>query len=362
MRTLLCLLLIGLGVPASATAAGTVNPVEIEEWAVPYEDSRPRDPDVAKDGAVWFVGQRGDYLARFDPATGDFARHDLEEDEGPHNLIVGDDGAVWYAGNRKGNIGRFDPDTGEIERIVMPDPAARDPHTLVFDHDQSHIWFTVQGGNFVGRLTVADGTVDLIPVPTAGARPYGIVVAPDGTPWIALFGTNKLASVDPATLTLTEHALPDPGARPRRLEVTGDGVLYYTDYARGFLGRFDAGPAPCRNGPCPRAAAPGLTAWRSTAAAACGSSRPGLAPTPSSASTRRRTPSSRWRRFRPVRARSATWSMTRRPPPCGSGRTPTPWAAPRSWRSEGGRLPRRLAGGEPCPGVSRRRALGRGRR
>ena len=228
----------------AAWAAEPRDPVEIREWSVPYEASRPRDPFAVSDREVWFVGQRGHYLARLETDSGTFTRHPLEDGAGPHNLIVGDDGIVWYAGNLKGYIGRFDPATERLERIVMPDPAARDPHTLVFDHAGEHIWFTVQGGNFVGRLTPADRSVRLIPVPTGGARPYGIVVAPDGTPWIALFGTNKLASVDPETLRLTEHTLPDPGARPRRIGVTGDGRVYYVDYARGTLGRLD--PATAR--------------------------------------------------------------------------------------------------------------------
>jgi len=136
----------------------------------------------------------------------------------------------------------------------MPEPAARDPHTLAFDADQGRIWFTVQGGNFVGRLTVASRQVELIRVPTPGARPYGIAIAPDGTPWIALFGTNKLASVDPETLALVEHQLPADAARPRRLEVASDGRLYYVDYARGTLGRLDPAKGAIEEWPMPSGA------------------------------------------------------------------------------------------------------------
>ena len=33
--------------------------------------------------------------------------------------------------------------------------------------------------------------------------------------------------------------LPDAGARPRRLTITPDDIVWYSDYARGFLGRLD---------------------------------------------------------------------------------------------------------------------------
>jgi len=236
---------------AHAEPAAEMNPVSIEEWTVPYESSRPRDPDAVSADEVWFVGQRADYLARLDPATGEFVRRDLEDGVGPHNLIVGSDGIVWYAGNRKGYIGRYDPVSGDIAKIEMPDPAARDPHTLVFDEDESRIFFTVQGGNYVGRLTVASRAVDLIEVPTPRARPYGIRIAPDGTVWAVLFGTNKLAEIDPESLALTEHELPDEDARPRRLGILSNGHIYYGDYARGRLGRFDPASGEVSEWPMP---------------------------------------------------------------------------------------------------------------
>ena len=54
--------------------------------------------------------------------------------------------------------------------------------------------------------------------------PYGIKVAPDGTPWAVLLGTNKLASADPETLEITEYTMPEKNARPKRLEITDDGT------------------------------------------------------------------------------------------------------------------------------------------
>ncbi len=213
--------------------------VQIDEWSVPYEASRPRDPFAVDGRSVWFVGQRTGYIARLDVADGAFEKVDLPEGEGPHNLIVGSDGIVWYAGNRTGVIGRHDPETGEIEEIAMPDEAARDPHTLIFDADESHIWFTVQGGNFIGRLATDGREVDLIPVLTERARPYGVKLAPDGTVWVALFGTNKLAKVDPETLALTEIDLMRDEARPRRIEVGEDGRVWYVDYAGGRLGVYN---------------------------------------------------------------------------------------------------------------------------
>jgi virginiamycin B lyase len=227
----------------AVSAAGPLHPdsgaaVCVTEWRVPWERSRPRDPYVDRTGRVWFVGQAGNYVAYLDPQTGRFKRYEIEEGTHPHNLIIDARGFVWYTGNANGRIGRLDPATGAIRKYPMPDPAARDPHTLAFGRN-GDLWFTVQGGNFIGHLTTPTGRVQLLHVPTANARPYGIVVDPQGRPWVAEFGTNKIATVDPATFALREFTLPNRNTRPRRIALTSDGAIWYGDYTRGFLGRLD---------------------------------------------------------------------------------------------------------------------------
>lgn len=234
-----------------AFAAGADDTVRIDEWQVPYEASRPRDPFAESGDSVWFVGQRTGYLARFDVESMEFTRVDLKPGSGPHNLIVGSDGIVWYAGNRNALIGRYDPSSGEIEAIAMPDRAAMDPHTLVFDAAEENIWFTVQSGNMIGRLNIESRKVDLIPSRTERSRPYGIKVAPDGSVWVVLFGTYKLAHIDKETLELTEIELPRTDAAPRRLEITSDGRVWYVDYAKGRLGVFDPSAESFREWPLP---------------------------------------------------------------------------------------------------------------
>ena len=233
----------------SADPPATVAPVEIQEWPVPWENSRPRDPYVGPEGRVWFVGQRSHYVAYLVPETGEFKRYELEAGAGPHNLIVDSKGNVWYAGNRAAHIGKLDPKTGEIVKFPTPSPA-RDPHTLVFD-SKGDIWFTAQGGNAVGKLTTATGDVQVIPVPTPNARPYGIEVDKAGRPWIVLVGTNKLATVDPATMQLREITIPRAGTRPRRIAITSDQKIWYVDYAGGALGRFDPATGAFQEWPTP---------------------------------------------------------------------------------------------------------------
>ena len=235
-----------------AQSAATRDSVIITEWDVPWPTTRPRDPDVAPDGRVWFVGQAGNYVAVLDPRSGEFRRFELAADVLPHNLIVGDDGTIWYAGNNAAHIGRMDPATGDVRVIDMPDPAARDPHTLVFGTD-GRIWFTVQQGGYIGRLDPRTERVDLLRMP-ARSRPYGIVADPGGGAWAVLFGTNRIVRVAP-DLTTRDYELPHTAARPRRLVRASDGGVWYVDHARGSLGRLDPATGDVREWPAPGGAA-----------------------------------------------------------------------------------------------------------
>jgi virginiamycin B lyase len=66
-----------------------------------------------------------------------------------------------------------------------------------------------------------------------------------------LFGTNKVATVDPKTMAIKEYPLPNPGARPRRLALADDNTVYYADFARGYLGRLDLATGQVKEWPSP---------------------------------------------------------------------------------------------------------------
>lgn len=213
--------------------------VTIREWAVPTKGAHPHDPAVGPDGALWFTEQMTNKLGRLDPNTGEFKEYPLDEakNSGPHGLLADGDGNIWFTANFGGYIGKLDPRTGKVTEYKMPSEKADDPHTAVFD-GHGNLWFTVQGGNMVGRLDPRSGKIVLKEVPTESALPYGIQINSKGVPIFCELGTNKMASIDPATLKITEYVLPE-SARPRRLAIGQDDTVYFTDFKSGHLGRLN---------------------------------------------------------------------------------------------------------------------------
>ncbi len=227
--------------PAAAIIPGPVQ-AEIKLWPVPTPGSRPHDPLATRDGAIWWTGQLSNRLGRLDPKTGEMKEFVLKSPHtGPHGLTEDAAGNIWFTGNNLGLIGKLDPKTGAVTEYKMPDPKARDPHTLIFDRD-GILWFTVQQANMIGRLDPKldpKSAVKLVTSPTEKSRPYGMALNSKNVVFIVEFGANKIMSITGADMQIKEYALPDAGARPRRLAIGPDDRIWYSDFARGYLGALD---------------------------------------------------------------------------------------------------------------------------
>ncbi len=242
---LTALLALGLSAPGAADEPLEVS-MEIEEWDVPYDEPRTRDPWVGGEDKIWFVGQRTHFVGRFTPSTGEFERFDLDDGAGPHTVIANQHG-VWYAGNRAAHLGRLDPETGELEKFYPPGDGPRDVHTLASTSD-GRIWFTEQGGNRVGLFNPEDQSFQMHELSTERARPYGIVVH-DDQPWAVTLGTNQLLTVVDGEFS--EIELPREESRSRRLAIASNGQVWYADYANGYVGRYDPANGEISEWPAP---------------------------------------------------------------------------------------------------------------
>jgi virginiamycin B lyase len=59
-------------------------------------------------------------------------------------------------------------------------------------------------------------------------------------------------------MAIHEYALPNVESRPRRIAITSDDAIWYSDYARGHLGRFDPTTGNASEWPSPGGVNSGL--------------------------------------------------------------------------------------------------------
>ncbi|MCY4159884.1 MAG: cytochrome C [Bacteroidetes bacterium] len=206
--------------------------IEIQEWLVPTLGQRSRDPIEAPDGSIWWTGMWASLVGRLDPLTGVMNEYPLPPEAKPHSIVPDADGFIWYTGNSNGTIGKLDPSTGEITEYPTK---ADDPHTAVF-HPNGKLYFTSQRSGMLGRLDPVTG--ELTEIPTE-PRPYGIIVAQDGTVWIAYNGINKLAAMDPESMEIRYYSISDEDSRIRRLSIDSKGIIWYVNSSKGRIGRLN---------------------------------------------------------------------------------------------------------------------------
>lgn len=74
----------------------------------------------------------------------------------------------------------------------------------------------------------------------AASAPHGVIVGPDGAPWLTDGGLNAIVRVDPATKEVRRFELPAnrPGANLNTAAFDGNGVLWFTGQ-NGVYGRLD---------------------------------------------------------------------------------------------------------------------------
>ena len=84
-------------------AAANVS-VSIREWGFPVPQSRPHDPAVGADGALWYTAQQANAIGRLDPASGAIRQFALCE----------------FGANK---LGRIDPATMQLREYTLPSGA-----------------------------------------------------------------------------------------------------------------------------------------------------------------------------------------------------------------------------------------------
>jgi virginiamycin B lyase len=84
----------------------------------------------------------------------------------------------------------------------------------------------------LGHLDPSTGAIEEIPL-GGGSAPHGVVVGPDGAPWITDGGLNAIVRVDPATKRVDAFPLPTdrPGANLNTATFDVDGTLWFTGQA-----------------------------------------------------------------------------------------------------------------------------------
>lgn len=210
---------------------------KISEWPVPIA-KYVRDPAIGPDGSVYFAARAGDKIVRFDPKSNSFQEWNVPAGMQPRGLLVSLDNKVIFGGPGNSSIGELDPSSGKLKLYKLPSIDS-DPYTLVFDAEDN-VWFTQRRAGKLGKLERASGRITEYPI---GEGPYSLSLDKRGYIWVSRRSADRFARLDPKTGEITELTLAK-GSQPRRTAVAPDGMLWVALYGTGKLAKID--PASIR--------------------------------------------------------------------------------------------------------------------
>jgi virginiamycin B lyase len=113
------------------------------------------------------------------------------------------------------------------------------PHDVAADPSGGPVYYTAQRTGKLGILDPSTGKFDEVPL-GAGSAPHGVIVGPDGSPWVTDGGQNAIVRVDARTRVVRAWALPkDTGyANLNTLAFDRKGRVWFTGQS-GYYGRLD---------------------------------------------------------------------------------------------------------------------------
>ena len=122
-------------------------------------------------------------------------------------------------------------------------PTGSHPHDVAPAADGRTIWYTAQAAGELARLDPKTGKSHIIAL-GKGSAPHGVIVGPDGAPWITDGGLNAIIRVDPVTEKVRVFPLPNDGsssisnANLNTATFDHNGILWFTGQS-GIYGRLD---------------------------------------------------------------------------------------------------------------------------
>jgi virginiamycin B lyase len=234
---------------------------EMKEYPTPHLGTAAIHSAVPHpDGSVWLTQQGSNKLGKWDPKTEKIVEY--QDTVGKHTVKIDPKtGHVWSTGA----LTRFDPKTGHVWSTGAL--TRFDPKTEKFTHfpevptcygidldAEGNAWFTeLLPNGTIGKADAKTGKVTKYTIPTQGARPRRIVVDADGIVWFAQFDAGKIGRFDPKTETFKEFTLPGPKATPYALGIDKERKVWYSSEYMDVLGRLDPETGKVTEYPIPRA-------------------------------------------------------------------------------------------------------------
>ncbi|MEJ2858842.1 MULTISPECIES: Vgb family protein [unclassified Saccharothrix] len=199
---------------------------QFANFSTPMPLSVPGGMDLDLSGDLWMPQVTGNSLLRVNTDDGSMTEFPLPWANAfstealniplhsglglANDLARGADGALWFTLGGLDSIGRYDPSTGQWSKFRVPGEILGQVGALfgiIKPGPARTVVFDLPQLNKVATLDVDTHVFTQYTMPTPNSFPVGVRTARDGTIWVGESLGMKIARIDPTTGAITEYPL-----------------------------------------------------------------------------------------------------------------------------------------------------------
>jgi streptogramin lyase len=229
---------------------GRATKVIYTEYDLPERTRQPHDVIVDSQGLVWYGSFGEQILGKLDPRTGrvtEYALPVLKPKMPTGSLAVrfDEDENVWLGMQFQGGVAKFDRKTETFRTWSLP-PALNGDHVQINQVSPEHhkvdgkVWLQDAGTYTVLRLDPVTGTFDVFePFPIPRPNIYDVISDVQNNVYFTVFGGQQLGRIEAKTGAIRVWDTPTRNSAPRRGMIDALGRVWFGENRAERIGMFD---------------------------------------------------------------------------------------------------------------------------
>ena len=229
---------------------GKATQVVYTEYDLPQRTRQPHDVIVDKEGFAWYASFGEQILGKIDPKTGKATEYQIPRMK--TNLPTGilalrfdQNQDLWMGMQFQGGIAKFDRKTEKFQTWSLP-PELNGDHVQINQVSADHsnvdgkVWLQDAGTYTLLRLDLKSGKFEnFAPYPIPRPNIYDIISDSANNGWFTVMGGEEIGRIDATTGKITRYRTPTKGSGPRRGMIDPEGRFWFGENRGDKIGMFD---------------------------------------------------------------------------------------------------------------------------
>jgi streptogramin lyase len=229
---------------------GKATQVIYTEYDLPQRTRQPHDVIVDSEGMAWYASFGEQILGKVDPRTGKVTEYQLPRlkpgsPTGSLALRFDRDENLWLGMQFQGGIAKFDRKTEKFQTWSLPKELNGD-YVQINQVSPEHsyvdgkVWLQDAGTYTVLRMDLKSGKFEVFE-PFTIPRPniYDVISDPQNNVYFTVFGGEQIGKIDAKTGKISLYKTPTAGSAPRRGMLDKEGGLWFGENRGDKIGMLD---------------------------------------------------------------------------------------------------------------------------